>query len=198
MNISSSPQSVRPSSAVMTRPAIGAHARSLLFLIATLAVAVSLALGFVLHLTVSEYQLPGLPIQLLFQPGIHRQLLRTLWVRSGPPLELSGWFFVLRGVFALFPTYAVAREAIWEERHRLAFGDRCLGAVGPVAPAGPGHSNRAASLHRRSVARRSDSRRRSPLAVVAQEWQPGDERYRSCVAGCDPRRSLRRWPVLER
>jgi membrane protease YdiL (CAAX protease family) len=112
MNASSSPQSVLPEPTVKTRPAIGSHSRPLRFLMVTLMVAVYIALGFVLHLTIAEYQLLGLPILLLFQLGIHRQPLRTLWVRSGPPFSLDTWFFVLWGLFALFPAYAVVREAM--------------------------------------------------------------------------------------
>ena len=75
------------------------------FLIVGLVVAASIALGFLFHLNVAEYQLLGIPILLVFQSGIHRQPLRTLWVRSGPSLRLDAWFF-----FSLFPVYAVSGQ----------------------------------------------------------------------------------------
>ncbi len=131
MDASSSSQSIRPLPPVKTRPAIGAHSRLLRFLIVTLVVAVYIILGFVLHLTGAEYQLLGLPILLLFQVGIHRQPLRTLWVRSGPPFELSAWFFVLWGLFALFPAYAVVREAMRLQFANAAeYGLAVVGAFG--------------------------------------------------------------------
>lgn len=131
MNTSSSPQSILPEPAVEAKPAIGAHSRPLRFLIVTLIVAIYIALGFALHLTVAEYQLLGLPILLLFQVGIHRQPLRTLWVRSGPPIALDAWFFILWGLVALFPAYAVVRAAMGLQFAQAAeYGLAVIGAFG--------------------------------------------------------------------
>ncbi len=114
-----------------TRPAIGANSCPLRFLIVTLVVAVYITLGLILHLAVAEYQLLGLPILLLFQVGIHRQPLRTLWVRWGPPLSLDAWFFVLWGLFSLFPAYAVVREAMSLQFINAAeYGMAIIGAFG--------------------------------------------------------------------
>ena len=93
----SSPESLISDHSVMTRSPIGAQSLLLRFLIVGLVVGVYIALGFLFHLTVAEYQLLGIPILLIFQLGIHRQPLRTLWVRSGPPLQLDAWFFLLPG-----------------------------------------------------------------------------------------------------
>lgn len=105
--------SSEPVPSMATRGAIGAHSRPLRFLIVGLVVAVWCLLGFILHLTLPEYLLLGIPILLIFQLGIHRQPLRTLWVRSGPPLRLDVWFITLWIVFSLFPAYAV----FWEVMH---------------------------------------------------------------------------------
>ena len=97
---------------VAARPAIGAHSRPLRFLIVGLVVVVWWTLGFLLHLTTDAFLLLGVPLLVVFQLGIHRQPLRTLWVRSGPPLRLDGWFFLLWVLFSLFPIYALIREAM--------------------------------------------------------------------------------------
>lgn len=117
MNRPSSPESLISDLTAITRPAIGAHSRPLRFLIVGLVVAVWFILGFLLQLTFPEPVLPvylllGVPLLLIFQLGIHRQPLRTLWVRSGPPFVLDGPFFILWVLFSLFPIYAVVREVL--------------------------------------------------------------------------------------
>lgn len=112
MKRSLSSESLIPDSTVAARPAIGANSRPLRFLIAGLVVVVWWTLGFLLHLTTDALLLLGVPLLIIFQLGIHRQPLRTLWVRSGPPLRLDGWFFLLWVLFSLFPIYAVIREII--------------------------------------------------------------------------------------
>lgn len=116
---------------VMTRPAIGSHSRPLRFLIVGLVVVVYIALGFLFHLTVAEYQLLGIPILLLFQIAIHRQPLRTLWVRSGPPLRLDAWFILLWVLFSLFPAYAVVIEVMhFQFANAAEFSMAIVGAFG--------------------------------------------------------------------
>src|SRR5579885_1444782 len=112
MNTSSSPKSVLFEPPVKTKPAIGANSRPLRFLIVGLVVAVWWTFGFLLHLTTPAFLLLGVPFLVIFQLGIHRQPLRTLWVRSGPPLRLDSWFFLLWVLFSLFPAYAVIREVM--------------------------------------------------------------------------------------
>jgi hypothetical protein len=101
-----------PDPSVVARPAIGANSRPLRFLIVGLVVVVWWTLAFLLHLTTAGLLLLGVPLLVVFQLGIHRQPLRTLWVRSVPPLRLDGWFFLLWGLFSLFPVYAVIREVM--------------------------------------------------------------------------------------
>ena len=108
MNISpSSSTSETLSTPTASKAALGASSRPLRFLIVTLAVAVYIALGFLLHLDTYQYLLLGIPLLVLFQLGVHRQPLRTMWVRSGPPLRLDLWFFVLWILFSLMPIYFV-------------------------------------------------------------------------------------------
>jgi hypothetical protein len=108
---SSSSSSETLGSPVATKPALGAGSRPLRFLVVTLAVAVYMALGFLLHTDVIQYLLLGIPLLLLFQIGVHRQPLRTMWVRSGPPIRLDPWFFGLWVLFSLVPIYALVMAA---------------------------------------------------------------------------------------
>ncbi|HEY7417834.1 MAG TPA: CPBP family glutamic-type intramembrane protease [Ktedonobacteraceae bacterium] len=112
MKSSTSSESLISTSSAVSKPAIGEHSRPLRFLIAALVVAVWWTLGFLLHLPTPVFLLLGVPLMVVFQLGIHRQPLRTLWVRSGPPLRLDGWFFFLWALFSLFPIYAVVREVM--------------------------------------------------------------------------------------
>ncbi|HZO73141.1 MAG TPA: CPBP family intramembrane glutamic endopeptidase [Ktedonobacteraceae bacterium] len=131
MDTSSSPQSLLSEPTVKSKQAIGANSRPLRFLIVTLVVAIYIFLGFALHFTGAQYQLLGLPILLLFQVGIHRQPLRTLWVRAGSPLSLDGWFFVLWGLLALFPAYAAVRAAMdLQFANAAEYGLAIVGAFG--------------------------------------------------------------------
>ena len=113
MKRASSSESFVPDLSVSTtKHAIGAQSRPLRFLIVGLTVVVWWGLGFLLHLTLPVFLLLGIPLLVVFQLGIYRQPLRTLWVRSGPPLRLDGWFFLLWGMFSIFPIYAVIKEVI--------------------------------------------------------------------------------------
>ncbi|HEY7415211.1 MAG TPA: hypothetical protein VH593_08470, partial [Ktedonobacteraceae bacterium] len=131
MKSSTSSESLISTFAAASRPAIGAHSRPLRFLIVGLVVVVWWTLGFLLHLTTDALLLLGVPLLLVFQLSIHRQPLRTLWVRSGPPLRLDGWFFLLWGLFSLFPIYAVIREVMSLQFVRAAtFSMAIVGAFG--------------------------------------------------------------------
>jgi hypothetical protein len=105
-------ESLIPDPPVAARPAIGANSRPLRFLIVGLMVVIWWTLGFLLHLTTPAFLLLGVPLLVVFQLGIHRQPLRTLWVRSGPPLRLDGWFVLLWVLFLLFPVYTAIREVM--------------------------------------------------------------------------------------
>ncbi len=108
MNVSSSsPTPEALDQSVASRAGLGAKSRWMRFLIVTLTVAVYIVLGFLLHLDTYQYLLLGIPILILFQLGINRRPLRAMWVRSGPPLRLDLWFFVLWILFSLMPLYFV-------------------------------------------------------------------------------------------
>lgn len=133
MNRTSSSESLTSDPTVTTRSAIGGHSRPLRFLIVGLVVAVWCLLGILLQRTFPEpitpvYLLLGIPLLLLFQVGIHRQPLRTLWVRSGPSFSLDGPFFVLWVLFSLFPGYAVVREVLL--MHVANAAEYSMGMVG--------------------------------------------------------------------
>ena len=89
----------------MPQVPLGANSRPLRFLVAGLVVGVYMALGYVLHTNVSAYTLLGVPILLAFQIWIQRQPLRTLWVRTGPPLQIDARFVIFWLVFSLVPAY---------------------------------------------------------------------------------------------
>jgi hypothetical protein len=123
MNSSSSETFDSP---VSPRPALGASSRPLRFLAVTIAVAVYMTLGFLLHTDIYQYLLLGIPLLLLFQLGVHRQPLRTMWVRSGPPLRLDFWFFGLWILFSLVPIYALLATI---QQSNLAYTAYCLAAI---------------------------------------------------------------------
>jgi membrane protease YdiL (CAAX protease family) len=128
MQSSSPTELVISDPSVATRTAVGAHSRPLRFVIVALVVAVYIALGFLLHLTTAEYELLGIPILLVFQVGIQRQPLRALWVRSGPPLRLDTWFYLLWFLFSLIPVYGILTA--------VGHGNLWNAAVGGAAIAG--------------------------------------------------------------
>ncbi len=87
------------------RPAVGAGSMPLRWLIAAATVGIYVALGLALHLDGNEYQVLGIPLLVGFQLLIHRQPIRTLWVRSGPPLRVDARFISIWLVFSLVPAY---------------------------------------------------------------------------------------------
>ena len=94
---------------VTTKTPIGTHSHPLRFLIVALVVAAYWVLGYLLHLGLPAYQLLGVVMLLVFQLGIQRQPLRTLWVRSGPPIQLDARFYTLWFFFSLLPAYGVVK-----------------------------------------------------------------------------------------
>jgi hypothetical protein len=66
------------------------------------------ALGIGLHLNTDAYLLLGIPILLIFQLAIHRQPIRTLWVRDGPPIEVDAGLAILWIALAIVPAYSAA------------------------------------------------------------------------------------------
>jgi Type II CAAX prenyl endopeptidase Rce1-like len=106
---------------------IGASSLPLRCLIAALTVGLYIGLGFVFHLNTDEYQLTGIPILLAFQVWVHRQPLRTLWVRAGPPIEVDPPFVLLWLLFSLVPAYDAV---IAIERRDFAFAAFAAAAIG--------------------------------------------------------------------
>jgi len=86
-------------------PAVGANAPLLRYFVVLIEVAAYLGLRLLLHLDLDAYMLAGIPFLVAFQLGIQRRPLRTLWVRSGPPLRVDRWFVVLWVLFSLYPGY---------------------------------------------------------------------------------------------
>ena len=114
---SSTSEALNPSTA--SRAALGASSRPLRFLMVTLVVAVYIALGLLLHLDTYQYLFLGIPLLILFQLGVHRQPLRTMWVRSGPPLRLDPWFIGLWILFSLLPIYTLV-QAVQQSNVEIA------------------------------------------------------------------------------
>jgi hypothetical protein len=110
---------------------IGSESRWLRFLIAGFIVVGWCVVGVLLHLSLPLYLLLGVPLLVLFQLGIQRQPLRTLWVRTGPPVRLDGWFVALWLLFSIFPGYAAVREAVLGHLASAAeFSTAIVGAFG--------------------------------------------------------------------
>jgi hypothetical protein len=112
---------------VARRP-IGANSLLLRSLIAGAVVAVIVALGLLLHLTLDEYQLLGVPILLGFQLGVHRQPIRTLWLRAGPPFRVDAAFVVIWILLSLAPAYQAVTALSRPDLGAAAFG--ALAVVG--------------------------------------------------------------------
>src|SRR5262249_15184402 len=62
----------------------GQIARALLVL---MFLAIWMAAGWLLKLDPNQYLLLGVPLTVLFQMGVVRRPLRSLWVRSAPPMR---------------------------------------------------------------------------------------------------------------
>lgn len=91
-----------------TSKPIGSNSRLFRFLVVTLLVALYIITGIYLHLNKAEYQILGVPLLIFFQTIIHRQPLRTLWVRSGKPIVYNVRFFAIWFAFSLYPVYEIA------------------------------------------------------------------------------------------
>jgi hypothetical protein len=84
-----------------------------------------------LDLGPQAFLLLGVPILLIFQVGIHRQPIRTLWVRSGPPFRLDGGFVAIWVLLSIFPAYATVTEVAHGQLAKAAdFGAAIVGAFG--------------------------------------------------------------------
>lgn len=108
---------------------IGDNSRPLRFLITAVVVAIYMALGYLMNLDTSAYQVLGIPILLIFQLAIQRQPLRTAWVRAGPPLRLDGGFVILWLLFSVVPAYDMVTAALRGDFTFAAFAAAALGGA---------------------------------------------------------------------
>jgi hypothetical protein len=90
---------------------VAANSMPLRYLIVATIVTVYTALGIGLHLSTDAYLLLGIPILLIFQLTIHRQPIRTLWVRGGPPINVDAGLVILWLALAIVPAYSAATAA---------------------------------------------------------------------------------------
>jgi membrane protease YdiL (CAAX protease family) len=87
----------------------------------TMLVALWMALGTALHLSVEEYLLLGVPLTALFQIAIRRQPLRALWVRDAPPFRLRRFGWVVAVMLAALPALDALVSLSDREWHSAAF-----------------------------------------------------------------------------
>jgi len=76
----------------------------------TAAIAIWIALGFLLKMTTSEYQMTGLALVLVFQVAVRRQPLRTLWVRNADSFRLDGFGWMIALLLVICPTFHVIED----------------------------------------------------------------------------------------
>ncbi len=79
---------------------------------AALAVALWIALGLTLRPDANSYLLLGVPITAVFQLGVRRQPLHTLWVRDAREFRLDRRDAVIAAFLAVAPGYVLARHLI--------------------------------------------------------------------------------------
>ena len=76
----------------------------------TAVVAIWIALGITLHLSVETYLLLGIPLTAAFQWGVRREPLRALWLRDAPPFRLGAAGSGIAGLLAAFPVYRLIMQ----------------------------------------------------------------------------------------
>ena len=74
------------------------------------AVAVWIALGIILHLSVNAYLLLGIPLTAAFQWGVRCQPLRALWLRDAAPFRLGAAGRAMAALLAAYPGYRLAKN----------------------------------------------------------------------------------------
>lgn len=100
---------------------LGGGSRPVRFLLASAVVGVYVAIGVGFHLNQVEYQLLGVPIIIIFQLAIQRRPLRTLWVRSGPPLQVDRLFLLLWILFSIVPVVVLVMSSLDRQIGNAAF-----------------------------------------------------------------------------
>jgi len=91
-------------------------------------VALWVALGISLHLSVRAYLLLGVPLTAAFQWGVRRQPLRALWVRNAVPFRLDAAGWTIAALFTVAPAYQLVRDM--QTRSPISFKLFDLAAVG--------------------------------------------------------------------
>jgi membrane protease YdiL (CAAX protease family) len=76
----------------------------------TAVVALWIAFGIVLHLSVNVYLLLGIPLTAAFQWGVRRQPVRALWVREAMPFRLGAAGCAMAVALAAYPCYRLAKS----------------------------------------------------------------------------------------
>ena len=82
-------------------------------------VAVWMAIGWRFRLDANVYLLVGVPLLLLFQWGVRRQPLATLWLRDQPSFQLNGRGVMITLLLAVLPTIqlvSTSTVASWSVR----------------------------------------------------------------------------------
>jgi len=97
--------------------------------------AIYIAAGFLLHLSVTAYLLLGIPLTIVFQLWIARKPLHLLWMRHERSFSLSnaGWLIAL--VLLILPVYNVITLAAAHKLSPSVFGYYCAVIAGAF-PAG--------------------------------------------------------------
>lgn len=83
------------------------HSFVVRLLVATLVVALWIALGWFVHADPNEYLLLGVPLTLVFQRFVRGRPLHSLWVRDAPGFQLDRAGVALAGALAITPAYAL-------------------------------------------------------------------------------------------
>ncbi len=90
--------------ALSTAPRAMPGDRARRFLEVAVTVAIWITISVVFHLE-RGHQLLGIPLIAVFQLGVRRQPLRTLWVRDGGRFHLDAKGWTLAGLLGLYPSY---------------------------------------------------------------------------------------------
>jgi membrane protease YdiL (CAAX protease family) len=103
------------------------------YLVVTVVVAVSIALGFLLRLDVNSYLLLSLLLTLVFQLLLRRHPLREVWVRAMPPFRLDAAGIGIAVVLSLVPLYEIYTQLQLQAWAGILYGLVSIG--GAVAAA---------------------------------------------------------------
>jgi membrane protease YdiL (CAAX protease family) len=101
--------------------------------IATLVIGGYMALGFAFRLSAEGYLLLGIPITIGFQVLVVRRPLRTLWLRSSPPMTVTSRSILAVALVAIAPAVVVVGGVRGSNPVLVAYGLAAMvGAIGAV------------------------------------------------------------------